>query len=43
MNNHENVYCAPSLELLQTDSELPLCTSLQNVDPFTGEPLGNEF
>lgn len=43
MRTQNPVYQAPEVEILKTDSELPLCTSAMGVDPFTGVPIGNEL
>ena len=36
-------YQSPEVEMLKTDNELPLCTSANPTDPFTGQSLGDEF
>ncbi len=43
MKTEKLVYQAPETELLMTQNGLPLCSSANQVDPFTGEPLGDEF
>ena len=37
------VYRAPEVEIMTTESAMPLCASALGVDPFTGQPIGNEL
>ena len=43
MKTKDRVYQAPTVELLMTENESPLCASANPTDPFTGVPIGNEL
>jgi hypothetical protein len=43
MKAKHSVYQAPEVEIMATESVLPLCASALGVDPFTGQPIGNEI
>lgn len=43
MKTEHLVYRAPEVEIMTTESAMPLCASALGVDPFTGQPIGNEI
>ena len=43
MKRNQPVYQAPTVEMLMTENESPLCASANPTDPFTGVPIGNEL
>ena len=43
MKSNHPVYQAPTVEMMATENESPLCTSANPTDPFTGKLIGDEF